>query len=383
MTTAVPVTSLQLRSLVKASAELELSLASIATPEPRDDEVLVQIQASPMNPSDLGLLFGLADLSSAKASGSAARPVITASIPDKLMKAMASRLDQSMPVGNEGAGIVVRAGASPAAQALLGRTVAVLGGSMYSQYRCIKAVQCLVLPQGTLAAEGASCFVNPLTALCMLETMRLEGHKALVHTAAASNLGQMLNRICLKDGIGLVSIVRKPAQAELLRAQGALHVVDSSSEGFVDELTQALMATGATLAFDAIGGGRLAGQILSCMEAAINLNAKEYSRYGSSTLKQVYQYGGLDRGPTEINRNFGMAWSVGGWLLTPFLQKIGREAGQKLRQRVVDELKTTFASHYTREVSLAQALTLQAIGTYSKHSTGEKFLVNPSLDAAA
>jgi len=276
MTTAVPVTSLQLRSLVKASAELELSLASIATPEPRDDEVLVQIQASPMNPSDLGLLFGLADLSSAKASGSAARPVITASIPDKLMKAMASRLDQSMPVGNEGAGIVVRAGASPAAQALLGRTVAVLGGSMYSQYRCIKAVQCLVLPQGTLAAEGASCFVNPLTALCMLETMRLEGHKALVHTAAALNLGQMLNRICLKDGIGLVSIVRKPAQAELLRAQGALHVVDSSSAHFVDELTQALVATGATLAFDAIGGGRLAGQILSCMEAAINLSAKEY-----------------------------------------------------------------------------------------------------------
>ena len=383
MTTTVPVTSLQLRSLVKASGELELSLASIPTPEPRDDEVLVQIQASPMNPSDLGLLFGLADLSSARAGGSAARPVITATIPDKLMKAMASRQDQSMPVGNEGAGVVVRAGASPVAQALLGKTVAVLGGSMYTQYRSIKAVQCLVLPAGTTAAEGASCFVNPLTALCMVETMRREGHKALVHTAAASNLGQMLNRICLKDGIGLVNIVRKQAQADMLRAQGAKHVVDSSADSFVDDLTQALAATGATIAFDAIGGGRLASQILTCMEAALNLNAKEYSRYGSSTLKQVYQYGGLDRGPTEINRNVGMAWSVGGWLLTPFLQKIGFEAGQALRQRVVAELKTTFASSYTREVSLAQALTLEAIAVYGKQSTGAKYLINPSLDATA
>ena len=381
MSASIPATSLQLRSLIKSSGELEISLASITTPEPGPEEVLVRIEASPMNPSDLGLLFGAADLSTAKASGTPERPVITATVPEKLMKGMGGRVDQSMPVGNEAAGVVVKAGSSEAAQALLGKTVAILGGAMYAQYRCIKAVQCLVLPEGTTPAEGASCFVNPLTSLGMVETMRREGHKALVHTAAASNLGQMLNRICLKDGIGLVNIVRKHEQEDILRAIGAVHVVNSSVPTFLDDLTQALVATGATIAFDAIGGGKLAGQILGCMEAAANLTAKEYSRYGSSTHKQVYIYGGLDRGPTEINRNFGMAWSVGGWLLTPFLQKIGFEAGQQLRQRVVAELKTTFASTYTREVSLADALRLDAIAVYGKHATGAKYLITPNKAA--
>ncbi len=381
MSASIPTTSLQLRSLIKSSGELEISLASIATPEPGPEEVLVRIEASPMNPSDLGLLFGAADMSTAKASGTPEHPVITATVPEKLMKGMSGRMDQSMPVGNEGAGVVVKAGSSEAAQALLGKTVAILGGAMYAQYRSIKAVQCLVLPEGTTPAEGASCFVNPLTSLGMVETMRREGHKALVHTAAASNLGQMLNRICLKDGIGLVNIVRKQEQEDILRALGAVHVVNSSAPTFLDDLTRALVATGATIAFDAIGGGKLAGQILGCMEAAANLTAKEYSRYGSSTHKQVYIYGGLDRGPTEINRNFGMAWSVGGWLLTPFLQKIGFEAGQQLRQRVVSELKTTFASKYTREVSLAEALRLDAIAVYGKHSTGAKYLITPNKAA--
>ena len=381
MSASIPATSLQLRSLIKSSGELEISLASITTPEPGPEEVLVRIEASPMNPSDLGLLFGAADLSTAKAGGTPERPVITATVPEKLMKGMGGRVDQSMPVGNEGAGVVVKAGSSEAAQALLGKTVAILGGAMYAQYRSIKAVQCLVLPEGTTPAEGASCFVNPLTALGMVETMKLEGHRALVHTAAASNLGQMLNRICLKDGIGLVNIVRKQEQEDILRALGAVHVVNSSAPTFLDDLTRALVATGATIAFDAIGGGKLAGQILGCMEAAANLTAKEYSRYGSSTHKQVYIYGGLDRGPTEINRNFGMAWSVGGWLLTPFLQKIGFEAGQQLRQRVVAELKTTFASTYTREVSLADALRLDAIAVYGKHATGAKYLITPNKAA--
>ena len=381
MSASIPATSLQLRSLIKSSGELEISLASITTPEPGPEEVLVRIEASPMNPSDLGLLFGAADLSTAKASGTPERPVITATVPEKLMKGMSGRMDQSMPVGNEGAGVVVKAGSSEAAQALLGKTVAILGGAMYAQYRSIKAVQCLVLPEGTTPAEGASCFVNPLTSLGMVETMRREGHKALVHTAAASNLGQMLNRICLKDGIGLVNIVRKQEQEDILRALGAVHVVNSSAPTFLDDLTRALVATGATIAFDAIGGGKLAGQILGCMEAAANLTAKEYSRYGSSTHKQVYIYGGLDRGPTEINRNFGMAWSVGGWLLTPFLQKIGFEAGQQLRQRVVAEFKTTFASTYTREVSLADALRLDAIAVYGKHATGAKYLITPNKAA--
>jgi hypothetical protein len=283
-----------------------------------------------------------------------------------------------MPVGNEGAGVVVAAGASAAAQALMGKTVAILGGAMYAQYRAIKADQCLVLPDGTPPAEGASCFVNPLTALGMVETMRREGHKALVHTAAASNLGQMLNKICLKDGIGLVNIVRSPQQADILRKIGAKHVVDSTAPSFMDDLTHALMETGATLAFDAIGGGKLAGQILTCMETAVNKTAKVYSRYGSNVYKQVYIYGGLDTGPVILNRAFGMAWGVGGWLLFPFLMKIGAADGAKLRQRVVDELKTTFASHYTQVVSLQEALQLNHIAVYAKRATGEKYLLNPN-----
>ena len=287
-------------------------------------------------------------------------------------------MDQSLPVGNEAAGVVVRAGASPAAQALLGKTVAILGGAMYAQYRAIKAVQCLVLPPGTTPAEGASCFVNPLTALGMVATMRAEGHKALVHTAAASNLGQMLVKICQKDGVDLVNIVRRADQADVLKKIGAVHVCNSSSPTFMDELTDALAATGATVAFDAIGGGKLAGQILTAMEAALGRTAKEYSRYGSTTHKQVYIYGGLDRGPTEFNRTFGMAWGVGGWLLTPFLQKIGFEAAQKLRERVAAEVKTTFASTYTKEVSLAEALKLDEIAVYGKQATGAKYLINPN-----
>jgi len=375
--------SLQLRSLVRSNGELELSLVSVAIPEPAPDEVLVRVEAAPINPSDLGLLFGAADMSTAKYSGTGANPVVTASIPEKLMKAMAGRLDESMPVGNEGAGVVVKAGASAAAQALLGKIVAVVGGAMYSQHRCIKAAQCLVLPAGTTPAEGASCFVNPLTALGMVETMRREGHSALVHTAAASNLGQMLNKICIQDKIALVNIVRRQEQEDILRALGATHVCNASSPAFMQKLTDALAVTGATIAFDATGGGKLAGQILTCMEAALNRTAKEYSRYGSTTHKQVYIYGRLDTNPTEFISNFGMAWGMGGWLLTPFLQKIGPAAAQKLRERVAAELKTTFASRYARTVSLAEALQAEAISVYGKRSTGEKYLVNPNKGMAA
>jgi len=375
--------ALQLRSLIRANGELELSLHDEPIPEPRAHEVVIRVEASPMNPSDLGLLFGAADMGTAKVSGTPGRPIVTATVPERAMPAMAGRLDQSMPVGNEGAGVVVKAGSSPAAQALLGKTVAAIGGAMYSQYRAVAAAQCLELPAGTAPAEGASCFVNPLTSLGMVETMRREGHKALVHTAAASNLGQMLNKICQKDGIALVNIVRKPEQEALLRGIGAKYVCNASSPTFLDNLTQALVETGATLAFDATGGGKLAGQILGCMEAALNRTAKEYSRYGSTTHKQVYIYGGLDRSPTEFVRNFGMAWGMGGWLLFPFLQKLGDEGAQRLKARVVAELKTTFASHYTREVSLLEALQLDAIGVYGKQATGEKFLLNPNKGVAA
>lgn len=379
MTQTTARSGLQLRSLIRSSGQLELSLVDEPTPAPAPDEVVIRVEATPINPSDQGLLFGAADLSTLTVAGTPERPVVTAQVPERAMRAMAGRADQSMPVGNEGAGTVIEAGSSPEAQALLGKVVAVMGGAMYSQFRTVKARQCLVLPAGTRAAEAASCFVNPLTALGMTETMRREGHTALVHTAAASNLGQMLNRICLKDGIPLVCIVRSAEQEALLRSQGARHVCNSASTTFNDDLTQALVETGATIAFDAIGGGRLASTILTCMEAALNRTAKEYSRYGTTVHKQVYIYGGLDTGPSEIFRNVGMYWGVGGWLLTPFLQKIGPTAAQALRQRVADELKTTFASGYSQEISLAQALSEKAIRAYSQRATGTKTLINPSL----
>jgi NADPH:quinone reductase-like Zn-dependent oxidoreductase len=369
---------LELRSLIKKSGELEISLVSVPIAEPAADQVVVRVEAAPINPSDLGLLVGAADMTSVKASGTKDAPVITAKVPEAAMRAMAARLDESMPVGNEGAGVVIKTGSSDAAKALMGKMVAMIGGAMYAQYRTIRAGDCLALPAGITPAEGASCFVNPLTSLGMVETMRREGHKALVHTAAASNLGQMLNKICLKDGVDLVNIVRSAQQAEILHKIGAKHVVDSTAPAFMADLTAALVETGATLAFDAIGGGKLAGQILTCMEIAANKTAKVYSRYGSSVHKQVYIYGSLDPGPLELNRAFGMAWGVGGWLLFPFLQKIGPADGMRLRQRVVAELKTTFASHYTQVVSLQEALQLSHIAVYGKRATGEKYLINPN-----
>ncbi len=378
MSPTLPSTGLQLRSCIHADGRLELLLLPVPVPSPAAHEVLIRIEATPINPSDIGLLFGAADLSTGRASGSATHPVFTATVPEAAMRAMAGRIGQSLAVGNEGAGTVIAAGASPAAQALLGKTVAVIGGAMYAQYRCMAAEQCLLLPDGATAADGASCFVNPLTSLGMVETMRREGHSALVHTAAASNLGQMLNKICLKDGIPLVNIVRKPEQAALLRGIGARFVCDASLPSFQDDLTEALVTTGATIAFDATGGGKLAGLILAAMEAAINRKATEYSRYGSNTHKQVYLYGGLDTGPTVLNRSFGMAWGIGGWLLFPFLQKIGPVAGQALRARVAAELKTTFASHYAQEISLAEALMPEVIAAYGQRATGAKTLINPS-----
>ena len=366
---------LQLRSLLKSNGELELSLHETPVLDPTDHEVLIRIEATPINPSDLGLLLGPADLFTAAIGGTLNRPTLTATVPSQFMKAMQARLDQSLPVGNEGAGTVVKVGKG--ARDYLGRRVAVIGGAMYAQYRTVKATDCLILPAGATAADGASCFVNPLTALGMVETMRREGHTALVHTAAASNLGQMLNRICITDGVDLVNIVRNAEQAALLRGIGATYICDSSAASFTNDLTEALVATGATLAFDAIGGGKLASRILSAMEVAANRSAKGFNRYGSTTYKQVYIYGGLDTGPTELNRGFGMAWGIGGWLLFPFLQKIGPEAAQGLRERVARELKTTFASHYTAEISLAEALRPGVVSAYSRRATGEKYLINP------
>jgi NADPH2:quinone reductase len=381
MNSPLPKESLQLRSLVKSSGEMELSLVATPVRDPNPDEVVIRIEAAPINPSDLGLLLGAVDWNNPKVGGSVSLPTVTAATPisASALRALAARVDVSMPVGNEGAGTVIAAGASPAAQALIGRTVAVLaGGAMYAQTITVPAEQCLVLPSGTTAREGASCFVNPLTTLGMLGTMRLEGHKALVHTAAASNLGQMLNRLCLKDEVPLINIVRKPDQEALLRSAGAKYVCRSDSPTFMQELTEALAATRATIAFDAIGGGPLAGQILACMEIALTRGATTYSRYGSATHKQVYIYGALDLSPTLLTRNVGMAWGVGGWLMTYYLQKIGPKALQELKSRVAAELKTTFASEYSAEISLTEALQPNMIAAYGRRATGQKFLINPN-----
>lgn len=369
---------LQLQSLVTDRGTLELSLATVPVPTPGENEVLVRVEASPINPSDLGLLFGMADMSTAEAGGTAEAPTITAEIPEKLRGAVAARVGQALPVGNEGGGVVVEAGPGELAQSLVGKTVGILGGAMYSQYRVIKAKQCLVMHEGVSPAESASCFVNPLTALGMVETMKNEGFSALCHTAAASNLGQMLQKICLNDGIELVNVVRKQEQADLLKDLGAKHVCNTSNDSFMNDLTDAIASTSAYVAFDATGGGTLASNLLSCMEAAAQKSASSYNRYGSDQYKQVYIYGGLDRTTTTLSRNFGMSWGLGGWLLTPFLQKIGPESADKLRQRVADEIKTTFASHYTSEISLAEALSLDAINTYGRMATGEKYLINPN-----
>ena len=379
MLTEIPAAALQLRSLVRADQTVELFLETVDIPEPGPGQVVVRVEAAPINPSDLGLLLAGADVTAAVSGGTAGRPVVTAPLPDAAMRAVGGRAGIPMPVGNEGAGTVVAAGSSAAARALLGKTVAVAGGGMYAQYRCVDASLCLELPEGTRAVDGASSFVNPMTVLGMVETMRLENHVALVHTAAASNLGQMLNRLCIEEQIPLVSIVRRHEQEKLLRSAGAAYVCNSASPDFMDELTAALTATAATVAFDATGGGKLASQILTCMEAAASATAGSYSRYGSSVHKQVHIYGSLDRGPTELTRNFGMAWGIGGWLLTPFLQKIGPDGTKRLRQRVAAGLTTTFASTYTDQVSLAGALQPDAIAAYARQATGSKYLIIPSL----
>ena len=367
---------LQLRSLVRESGELELSLVRVDIAQPGDDEVTILIKATPINPSDIGLLTGPADMSAAKTAGAKENPIVTAPITQNFMRALAGRVGQSLPVGNEGAGTVVKAGKN--VQDLMGKTVAVTGGAMYSQYRTVRAADCLVLPAGATAEDGASSFVNPLTVLGMVEAMRAEGHVAIVHTAAASNLGQMLVKLCLEERIPLVNVVRKPDQATLLRDLGAKYIVDTSAPAFFEDLTNAVIETKATIAFDAIGGGELGSQILTAMEIAASKSMATYSRYGSSTPKQLYIYGTLDTSPTTLARSYGMSWSVGGFLITNFLQRIGPTRRAELLARVAAGLRTTFASHYSHTISLAEALDLDVMSRYLKRETGRKYLINPN-----
>ncbi|MFK3857964.1 zinc-binding dehydrogenase [Pseudoalteromonas rhizosphaerae] len=369
--------NIQLTSTISEDNKLTLALRNIDMPQPGADEVVIRIEATPLNPSDLGVLFSAADMSSAKQTGTEQNPVITADVPAQFMPSLKTRVGKATPVGNEGAGTVVAAGSSPAAQALMGKTVAVIGGGTYRKFICANVQSCLELKEGTTAKEGASAFVNPLTALAMVETMRTEGHKAIIHAAAASNLGQILNRICIADGVDLINIVRKPEQEKLLRDMGAKYVVNSSNDTFLADLTAAIIETGATIAFDPIGGGQLTSDILNCMEVAATRDITEYSVYGSDTFKQVYIYGALNRGPITLNRNFGFAWGVNGFLLFNALGKLGTNTVIAMRKRIADEITTTFASNYTHEVSLPEALQLQSIEAYSKHATGEKYLIKP------
>jgi NADPH:quinone reductase len=375
--TDLPATNLTMLTLVKPEGQLELSLARLPLDAPKDHEVVVKVLAAPINPSDLGLIIGGADPSSGRASERDGLPVATFDVPPAGMRAMAGRVGEALAIGNEGCGVVIAAGASDAAQALMGKTVALLGGSIYAEYRTLPTGMCMELPEGTHAKDGASCFVNPLTSLGFTETMKMEGYTGLIHAAAASNLGQMLVKICLADGIPLINIVRNQAQVDLLKGIGATYVLDSSTETFMDDLTAAIVETGAMMGFDPIGGGKISGQMLACMEAAAVKRMSTYSRYGSDTMKQVYIYGGLDMGPTILNRSFGLTWSLSGWLLTPFMGKAGPEIVGKMRKRVVDELTTTFASHYSHEISLEQAIDLDVIAGYNAKRTGEKYLIRP------
>ncbi len=368
--------TLEIRSTITPNGRLELGLAEASIDAPSEGEIVVRLEAAPINPSDLGLLLGPADMGSLEAGGTAERPTLTATIPPRAMAAVQARLGQLLPVGNEGAGTVVRAGAG--AEHLLGRRVGIWGGGMYTRVRTVRAIDAIPLPDGASAADGASMFVNPLTALGFVETMRNEGHTAIVHMPGASNLGQMLHRICLADGISLVNVVRSDEQAAILRDQGAVHVLDSTAPDYQDRLTDAIAATGATIAFDAIGGGTQAARVLHAMEAAASRGAAAYSRYGSDTFKQVYIYGALDLSPTVLDRWVGFSWSVGGWLLTPFLGKLGRDGWARLTRRVSDELTTTFASRYTRTISLAEALDPEIVRAYQRKATGEKYLIDPS-----
>lgn len=378
MNPTIPTRNVELQSLATESGELRLELVDSAIPPLATDDVLVRVEASPLNPSDQGLLFAAADLATGALSGSSERPVFTARIPPERMASIQGRIGQPMIVGNEAAETVVAAGEGAAAQALLGRRVAVFGGGLYAEYRSVKAEQCMPVPDDTPFADAASCFINPLTALGMVETLRLEGHTAMVHTAAASNLGQMLVRICQEDDVGLVAVVRSEEQEALLRSTGVRHVCNMRSAGFDQALRDAIAATGATLAFDAIGGGTLAGQILAAMEHAIaSRTPSAYSRYGSGVHKQVYIYGSLDTGPTTFHRSFGLAWGIGGWLLWPFLRRIGAERTEQLKARIVAGLASTFKSHYAGTLSLADVLDPAMIARYAKRSTGSKYLVTP------
>ncbi|MCO4773928.1 MAG: NADH oxidase [Deltaproteobacteria bacterium] len=368
----------QLFTTMTEDHELVLTVEPLTVDDPGPDEIVVAVQATPINPSDLGLLVGPADLSTARRTEVDGHPALVASLHAAGRRFVAGRLGQKLSAGNEGAGLVVAAGASDAAQSLLGRTVTAVGGAMYRTHRVVKARRALPLPQGAAAAEGASLFVNPMTVQAFLTTMRAEGHTGIVHTAAASNLGQMLAKHCGKEGVPLVAIVRRASQRELLEKLGVPYVVDSSMDSFFKDLVAALVASEATLCFDAVGGGDLANTVLTAMEVALRTRGVRADIYGTPVLKQVYQYGRLDVGPTKLTPAYGMYWGVGGWLLTPRLHGLGRERTLEMQKYAIEERNGIFASEYARTVSLDDLLDPDTLRAIHRKGTNAKVLVDPS-----
>ena len=371
-------TARQLFSTVTADHELILSVEPLDVPEPGENEVVVQMEAVPINPSDLGVLVGPAELSTARRGEVDGHPALIADVHPGWRRLVAARVGKKLPVGNEGAGTVIAAGDGEAAQALLGRTVTAVGGSMYRTHRVLDVRRVMPLPEGAAAAEGASLFVNPMTVQAFLTTMRDEGHEALIHTAAASNLGQMLAKLCGKEGVPLVAIVRREAQRKLLLDLGVPHVVDSSTETFFDDLVAAIAATNATLCFDAVGGGHLANTVLTAMEMAQRARGVRADLYGTPVHKQLYQYGRLDVSATKLTGGYGMYWGVGGWLLTPRLHALGRQRTRAMQQFAIDERNGIFASDYARTVGLLDLLDPDTMRSIDRKGTGGKALVDPS-----
>lgn len=365
-------TGKQLFTTLTSDGKLTLEIAEQTFPEPTGNQVLVKMEAAPINPSDLAILTSAADFDNADYS----EGKVVADMPEPFLSGQRGRHGQRLPAGNEGAGTVVATGDGDMAKALMGQRVACVPGTAFSQYAIADAMMCL--PLGDHDAEtGASSFVNPMTALGFVETARMEGHDAIIHLAAASNLGQMLNRICVEDGMKLVNIVRKTEHVELLRQAGAQYVVNSSDDDYMKQLRAAIDETGAFLGFDPIGGGQASDQVLKAMEQVAAGRMSEYSRYGSDQDKKMYMYGRLDLSPTILTPSYGLQWCIQGWLLTPFLQRAGMETVVKMRTRVQQNLTTTFASNYKARVTLEEMLTKDAISDYRQMKTGEKYLVTP------
>lgn len=366
----------QILSTLTADGAITAEIVPFTLPTPTGNQVVVRVEAAPINPSDLSMLFGPADIE----QGEYSPGKVVARMAPNFAAMMRARHGLPLPMGVECAGTVIAAGDGAAAQAILGKRVSCVTRTAFATHAMTEAPMTIALPDDVTAAQGASTFVNPMTALGFVETMRRDGFSGIVHTAAASNLGRMLIRICAADGVPLVNIVRKPDQVALLRGLGAEHVLDSTAPDFQERLTDAIAATGAMAGFDAIGGGTMSSQILAAMErAALRANTDQaFTLYGSNVPKKVYIYGALDLGPTILDRSLDFRWQLAAWLLPPFLASCEPEVARRLRARVLAELKTTFASHYEAQIDLDAMLSREAVLAYNARRSGEKYLLVPN-----